>query len=611
MSTIKDIINRIDNSSLRLYPGTDINPDSPYTKGVMLVTHEFTRTGAPSALLQLANALTEQDCTVFVLCHMDGVLRSQFTDAGIHVIVYENYIADKNWISRLKNCFDLWVINTLITAPLFYELNDTDENIVWWLHESEFLFMEFARKFPLVTLGKNSHILAASPLIERYVRQYLHADSFVLNIGISDAFDPAADCTHNLPPADSCTHRPIRFLQVGTIDRIKGQEYLAAAIEQLSPAVRSQCDFTFCGNINTADSEILSAMQRTADKYPNVHMMDSLSHEQLLALYDTMDVIVVSSVMETTSAVMAECLMKKKIGICSDACGIVQYLSHGENALIFQNQNSADLAEKITYAVQHFTELDKLRDNGRLVYEAVYAAPLFYKNIHQLLDWAFSHKNPIRQQPLVSILIYACNAKSGLLRTLRSVYSQIYTHFEVVIVDDASNDNTLAAVTQFFGEKENLFYTINDVHLGIGNSLSSAASSLHGTYTAFIEAGDEWTEDALERRLELLCKDSAYDGVYGITQKIETDKLTACPPINEKTKKYLSGDIRPLFAAGIPVYLGSVMVKTKLFEKENTLSSTTGSTTGTEFVQKIADGLHMGFVPYTVLATERTYSSRR
>lgn len=608
MSTIKDIINRIDNRSLRLYPGRDIHPDSPYTKGVMLVTHEFTRTGAPSALLQFAKALTNQDCTVFVLCHMDGVLRSQFSDAGIHVIVYENYIADKNWISRLKNCFDLWVINTLITAPLFYELNDTDENIVWWLHESEFLFMEFARKFPPVTPGKNSHILAASPLIERYVRQYLHTDSFVLNIGVPDALVPAADCTHSAPPAER-THRPIRFLQVGTIDRIKGQEYLAAAIEQLSPAVRSQCDFTFCGNLSTADSEILSAMQRIADKYTNVHMMDSLSHEQLLALYDTMDVIIVSSVMETTSAVMVECLMKKKIGICSDACGIVQYLSHGENALIFQNQNSADLADQITYAVQHFAQLDKLRDNGRLVYEAVYAAPVFYQNIHQLLDWAFSHKNPIRQQPLVSILIYACNAKSGLLRTLRSVYSQIYTHFEVVIVDDASNDNTLAAVTQFFGEKENLFYTINDVPLGIGNSLSNAASSLHGTYTAFMEAGDEWTEDALERRLELLCKDSTYDGVYGITQKIETDKLTAYPPINEITKEHLSGDIRPLFTAGIPVYFSSVMVKNKVFENDNILDDVPDSTTGFEVVQRLAGALHMGFVPYTVLATEREYET--
>src|SRR5512142_1632994 len=48
--------------------------------------------------------------------------------------------------------------------------------------------------------------------------------------------------------------------------------------------------------------------------------------------------------------------------------------------------------------------------------------------------------------PLVTILIITWNRKNDVLETVQSIYDQSYQNFEIIVVDNGSNDGTVNAL---------------------------------------------------------------------------------------------------------------------------------------------------------------------
>lgn len=48
-----------------------------------------------------------------------------------------------------------------------------------------------------------------------------------------------------------------------------------------------------------------------------------------------------------------------------------------------------------------------------------------------------------KHQPLISIIIPCYNSANYIKETLSSIYHQSYQNFEIIAIDDGSNDNTL------------------------------------------------------------------------------------------------------------------------------------------------------------------------
>ena len=44
--------------------------------------------------------------------------------------------------------------------------------------------------------------------------------------------------------------------------------------------------------------------------------------------------------------------------------------------------------------------------------------------------------------PLVSVLVVTWNRKKDVLETVQSIYEQVYQNFEIIVVDNGSNDGT-------------------------------------------------------------------------------------------------------------------------------------------------------------------------
>lgn len=61
-------------------------------------------------------------------------------------------------------------------------------------------------------------------------------------------------------------------------------------------------------------------------------------------------------------------------------------------------------------------------------------------------------------EPSLDIIIYNYNDKAGVMKTLRCVYDTFYNNMQVVVIDDASQEDCLECIEKEYGDKENLMY---------------------------------------------------------------------------------------------------------------------------------------------------------
>ncbi len=103
--------------------------------------------------------------------------------------------------------------------------------------------------------------------------------------------------------------------------------------------------------------------------------------------------------------------------------------------------------------------------------------------------------------PYFSIIIPAYNAIKYLPETLESVLKQTFTDFEVVIIDDGSDDNIIEWAT---GIKDSRVKLISQENQGVAAARNLGINQTIGKYIAFIDADDLWEVSKLEKQFHCL-----------------------------------------------------------------------------------------------------------
>lgn len=105
---------------------------------------------------------------------------------------------------------------------------------------------------------------------------------------------------------------------------------------------------------------------------------------------------------------------------------------------------------------------------------------------------------------LVSIITPTFNSESFILDTIRSVQSQTYQHWELIIVDDASTDSTEKSVkNEALKDARVQFYKL-ETNSGAGVARNFAIDKAKGKYITFLDADDLWKFDKLEKQIDFL-----------------------------------------------------------------------------------------------------------
>src|SRR5215510_5647859 len=91
--------------------------------------------------------------------------------------------------------------------------------------------------------------------------------------------------------------------------------------------------------------------------------------------------------------------------------------------------------------------------------------------------------------PRVSILLPVWNAAATLPACLRSIQRQSEPHWQCVIVDDGSPDDSLS-VARRFAERDTRFTVIAVPHQGLVDALNTGIAACQGLFVARMDADD-------------------------------------------------------------------------------------------------------------------------
>lgn len=104
--------------------------------------------------------------------------------------------------------------------------------------------------------------------------------------------------------------------------------------------------------------------------------------------------------------------------------------------------------------------------------------------------------------PLVSIIIPTFNRANLIGESIKSVIVQTYTNWELIIMDDGSNDNTKEIVDSFGDARILYHWNLHKDALGAVRNLG--IQKARGQLVAFLDSDDLWRSDKLELQVKLL-----------------------------------------------------------------------------------------------------------
>lgn len=155
---------------------------------------------------------------------------------------------------------------------------------------------------------------------------------------------------------------------------------------------------------------------------------------------------------------------------------------------------------------------------------------------------------------LVSVIMPTYNCAEFIAETINSIIAQTYKHWELIIVDDKSTDNTKEVVERYQKEHENILYHCLENNSGAAVARTEAMKLANGQYMAFCDSDDIWYPEKLEKQLKFMQKKghafscTAYEQIdeegkkLGVVlkpkQKCDYNRLLLDCPVGNSTVMY-------------------------------------------------------------------------
>jgi len=108
------------------------------------------------------------------------------------------------------------------------------------------------------------------------------------------------------------------------------------------------------------------------------------------------------------------------------------------------------------------------------------------------------------EKPLVSIITPSFNSEKFIVEAIQSVQHQTYQHWEMIIVDDCSSDETVSIVEEIAIKDARVQLFKLEKNSGTGISRNAALGKANGKYIAFLDADDLWKPNKLAVQIEFM-----------------------------------------------------------------------------------------------------------
>lgn len=168
----------------------------------------------------------------------------------------------------------------------------------------------------------------------------------------------------------------------------------------------------------------------------------------------------------------------------------------------------------------------------------------------------------MKKDPFFSVVIPVHNKEPHIKRSIESVLDQTFKNFELIIIDDASSDNSVKEIQKFTDNRIKLYYREESGSGGYA-ARNFGIEKAKSDWIAFLDADDQWYLNHLNKYKELIkkipdakvlgCgwiyhekekKSQKYDAYYFNNKGTDVHKLT----FNEYLKNEVNGK-RPIWTS--------------------------------------------------------------
>ena len=132
----------------------------------------------------------------------------------------------------------------------------------------------------------------------------------------------------------------------------------------------------------------------------------------------------------------------------------------------------------------------------------------------------------------ISVVIPAYNAAPFIAEALASIAFQTLAPLEVIVVDDASSDETADIVSKSAAVR----LLRQGVNRGQAAALNRGIAESHGAFLAFLDADDLWRPNKLSLQRSAFDADPELDAVYGLVEERVQGVDERIQSVDERTK---------------------------------------------------------------------------
>lgn len=179
---------------------------------------------------------------------------------------------------------------------------------------------------------------------------------------------------------------------------------------------------------------------------------------------------------------------------------------------------------------------------------------------------------------LVSVIIPSYNYSQYIPETIESIRQQTYPHWEVVVVDDGSVDDTAAVVARFTEQDSRVKYHYQN-NQGLSAARNTGIALAQGDYIQLLDADDYICKDKLRLQVEVLEQHPNADLVYGdtyiftnpkdpsVAREFSKFQLTKPPMSGQGAELALHMVTDNIFLVGCPLFRRSMALAAGEFDR--------------------------------------------
>lgn len=326
---------------------------------VLLVVHSLGYNGAPMYAYFVSELLQKNKIHVTIWSYSDGIFKDKFQQKGIEVKIVEP-TREYNIIIKEMINYDYVLAFTILTYNMVAICKDIVPTI-WYVHEGQNISEYMQDELCYKVLKRTRNVWVVSEYAKEYLVERYGKTAKVIHNFVPDEFEKKC----NLKTWENVDTK--RFLLIGNMIERKAFDVYFDAFLGLEEDKKEACEFHYAGEQND-DSNYVIKNKSKIKEYNNVINHGVVTdRDEMIALYNMCDVVVVPSRDESCSLVTLEAAMMGKPVIVTENVG-AKYLVTEECGWIIKTGDSHILAALCTDIINGKYNLDLMGKKAREQY---------------------------------------------------------------------------------------------------------------------------------------------------------------------------------------------------------------------------------------------------